>query len=101
MTTRARAHREAAGLCVVRGSETGKPAEPGAGAGARGLSASAVTWIARRSRCHDADVLHSVRARKSLPASLDAISPHANTITPVRLGETVQFAWWKLSAIVN
>lgn len=29
---------------------------------------------ARRRRCHEADVLHSVRARKSLPASHDRIS---------------------------
>lgn len=45
--------------------------------GGAGASVGAVTCDGRRRRlrwCHDADVVHSVRARKSLPATLDRIA---------------------------
>lgn len=51
-------------------------------------------------RCHDADVVHSVRARKSLPASLLTISPHAtkpSTIITraIRWNGSIVFVQWR------
>lgn len=65
---------------VKRRREAGTAAR-GASMPLRGARAAAVVVC-----CHDTDVLHSVRARKSLPASHCTISSHANIIPTVQIG---------------